>query len=52
MQMQGVEVVCVGTGDSPEANGFYESLGFSEIYTGRIWRKRMNRDYDYQPGDK
>lgn len=55
MQAQGAEVVSVGTGDSPEANQFYDTLGFTEAYMGRIWRKQFRCeviDYDHQPGRK
>lgn len=41
MQAQGAEVVSVSTGDSPAANRLYEAVGFTEAYTGRIWRKQF-----------
>jgi mycothiol synthase len=35
----GATDVFVDTGDDAAANGFYESVGFSEAYHGSVWRK-------------
>jgi hypothetical protein len=31
----------VGTGDMVPANQLYNSIGFSEIYRGHIWRRAL-----------
>jgi mycothiol synthase len=35
----GAEDVYVGTGDMVPANSLYESVGFTEVYKGHVWRK-------------
>ena len=35
----GATNVVVDTGDDASANGFYESIGFTEAYHGNVWRK-------------
>lgn len=35
----GAAYVYVGTGDDAAANALYENVGFTEAYTGHIWRK-------------
>jgi predicted N-acetyltransferase YhbS len=40
MKAAGAETAWVGTGLKLAANALYDSVGFTELYTGRIWRKR------------
>ncbi len=37
----GCAEVCVGTGEAVAANALYDSVGFTEIYQGHIWRKLL-----------
>lgn len=39
LRAHGAHDVVVGTGDEVAANRLYESLGFTETYIGRIWKR-------------